>query len=135
MFSTKMLTDACACWNVSSVAVKVIVYEPACAGVGVQVKVLLTGGAIALPSGGFIVAPCGNPPLLSVTLAFGSESFPVTVNVTCVFGRTENGPGGLIVIVGGLPLDPDPILKKKSSGVFDLTLLFASRSSTMIWAV
>ena len=131
---TVIFTEFSACKNVLSVAVKLSEYAPTFAVVGVHVNVLDTGEGPVKDSDGDIVAPGGKPETLSVTGKTGepeSGSFPTTVNVIGVFGATEMLRGAaepFIRHVGATPAAKTGCMTK-STGVWDLTLLFASRSS------
>jgi hypothetical protein len=87
---TRMLAELVSCIPKSSVTAKLMGYVfPAWPSVGVQVKVLLRGGAPAVGSDGVITEPGGRLPLVRVTKASTSASVPVTVKVTGLFGRTS----------------------------------------------
>jgi hypothetical protein len=76
------------------------------------------------------VAPEGMPVAFSVTRAFASTSLPVAVKLTGVPATTEIGPVGFKTSVGGVPTVATNF-KIRSTGIFDFTAPFTSRSSTM----
>jgi hypothetical protein len=101
---------------------------PACARVGVQLNVLLTGFPV-VGSGGVIAAPVGSPTTFSVTTSPASTSDAVAWKLTAwpVFATTVEPHVG--ELNDGVWFTMGTSWMKKSTAIFDLTAFPAVRSS------